>query len=222
VDDRLEQEMSGTAPPADPRRHYELCLREGGGRIVLRYKEKGITLDEDRMAWQADGRKAEQRYADIDSIRLATGHIPKSGSIGECRIAFRSGLVLAITSATEWGYSDDARNGTYIGFVRDLHQRLATGDRGRIRFEAGNTPGRQMFGRIALVLGGALFVLLPLALLLVTGRLEALGIAAAGGFFLWPVLILIRKNEPRTYSPDRLDEDLFPVANGGSTADRSP
>lgn len=202
--------MSGTATPADPGRRYELYLREGGGRIVLRYKEKGITLGEDRMAWRADGRRAEGRYADIDSIRLATGHVPKSGPLGECRVAFRSGLVLAITSATEWGHSDEDRNGAYIEFVRDLHRRLTTGDRGRIRFEAGNTPGRQMFGRIALVLGGAFFVLLPLALFFLTGELEALGITAAGAFFLWPVLILIRKNEPRTYSPDRLDEDLFP------------
>ena len=202
--------MSGTATPADPGRYYELCFREGAGRIVFRYKEKGITLGEDRMAWQTDGRKAEGRYADIDGIRLSTGHIPKSGPIGECRITFRSGLVLAITSATKWGHSDEDRNGAYIEFVRDFHRRLSTADKGRIRFEAGNTPGRQMFGRIALVLGGAFFVLLPLALFFLTGEFEALGITAAGAVFLWPVLILIRKNEPRTYSPDHLDEDLFP------------
>jgi hypothetical protein len=59
-------------------------------------------------------------------------------------------------------------------------------------------------------IGGAFFIVLPLVLLVITGEIETLFITLAGVAFIIPAFRTMRKNEPRTYNPDRLDEDLFP------------
>ena len=61
-----------------------------------------------------------------------------------------------------------------------------------------------------MVIAGLFFVGLPLILVLLTGKAKALLIALAGFAFVFPVFKTMRKNEPRTYSPDSVPPDLLP------------
>lgn len=204
-------ERATDSPEEPPTRRYDLVVREGANTgLVWRYRDEGVRLTATGLEWTADGTDRVKPFADIYSIRLQTGHIPRSGGFGACQIAFRNGLTLNVNSLSSWGTPDDDRRTPYIDFVHDLHQRLSAVDRKRIHFLAGVTEGRQMMAWIAVVVGGLFFVALPLVLLIVTGETKALFITLAGAFFIYPVLRATKKNEPRNYLPDRVDEDLFP------------
>ena len=197
-------------PPAPPR-SYDLHFREGPrGGFVWRYRDAGIVLTPTAMEWRTDGVARTTDYSTIESIRLQTGNVPKSGTFGACQVTFRNGRTLVINSMNSWGTPDPERFDDYAEFLQDFHERLSEEDRRRIRFLAGATEGRQMFARISVWLGGAFFVLLPLVVMLLTGEIEALFLCIAGLAFIVPALRTLRKNEPRTYDPRHLDDDLFP------------
>jgi hypothetical protein len=118
--------------------------------------------------------------------------------------------MLTVTSLDSWGSADAARLDDYAEFLQDLHSHLGEADKKRIRFIAGMTEGRQMFGKVAVFIGGAFFILLPLVLLLITREIQALFITLAGAAFIIPAFKTMKKNEPRTYDPDHLDDGLFP------------
>jgi len=206
--------MDDTAPgrtemPA--RRHFDLHFREGqGGGFIWRYRDSGITLSPEGIEWYASGQRRFTDYTTIHSIRIQTGHMPKSGSFGSCEITFRNGRRLTVTSLDSWGSPDHGRFDDYAEFLQDLHHHLARDDKQRIQFLAGMTEGRQMVGKVSAVVGGLFFVVLPLVLLVITGEVKALFIMIGGLAFIVPVFRTIQKNEPRTYNPDSLDADLFP------------
>lgn len=205
--------MAPSAPenPTDQRRHHDLHFREGpGGGIVWRFRDCGIWLSPAGLEWYADGEKRFTDYTTIEAIRLQTGHIPKSGAFGSCILTFRNGRDLTVTSLDSWGSPDPGRFDDYAEFVQDLHGHLGDEDRRRIRFHAGSTPGRQMFGTVSIVLGGLMFVALPLVLVLITGEAKAFFIMLGGIAFIFPAFRTLKKNEPRSYDPRHLDEDLFP------------
>lgn len=202
---------SDDRPDEAARRYYDLHFREGpGGGIYFRNRDSGIRLSPGGLEWYADGEKRFTDYTTIDAIRLQTGHIPRAGYFGACEITFRNGRTLIVTSQDSWGSPDGERLDDYAEFVQDLHAHLSEEDRRRIRFNAGSTPGRQMFGTVSLVLGGLMFVALPLVLLLLTGEMKALFLMVGGIAFIFPGVRSLKKNEPRTYDPRHLDEDLFP------------
>jgi len=199
----------GTTPP--PTRGYDLHFREGPARgLVLRYRDAGIRLTPTAMEWRAGDKPRTTDYTTIDAIRLQTGYLPKAGAFGTCIITFRNGRDLTVTSLDRWGSPDPERFDDYAEFIQDLHARLGDDDRRRIRFRAGSTEGRQIFGRIVTVIGALFFVGLPLVLLVLTGEIKTLFITAAGLAFIVPVFRTLKKNEPRTYDPRRLDDDLYP------------
>jgi hypothetical protein len=209
VDARVPLDGGG-ASPLRPRR-YDLVLREGSPRgLVWRYRDEGITLTPLSLEWTARGQSRSMPYSAITSIRLQLGHVPRSGNFGSCIVTFRDGLVLTIASVNRNGFPDLERAAGYSEFVEDLHARLGVEDRRRIAFLAGNSEDRHAFGWFAVILGGAFFVLLPLALLVVTGEAKALFITLAGAAFIYPVWRTHRRNEPRHYDPARLDEEVFP------------
>lgn len=202
-------EGSAAKPPAS--RRYDLYFREGpSGGIVWRYRDAGITLSPAGMEWRTAGEHRFTDWSTIDTIRVQTGHIPKSGAFGSCEITFRNGRKLTVNNLNSWGSPDASRLDDYAEFLQDLHAHLGEADRQRIRFIAGMTEGRQLFGKAAVVIGGAFFVLLPLVLLVVTGEVKALFIMLGGAAFIVPAFRTVRRNEPRSYDPLRLDDDLFP------------
>ena len=196
--------------PAAARR-YDLHFREGPkAGLVWRYRDAGLTLTASGMEWIADGARRYTDYATIATIRIQTWHIPKSGYFGSCIITFRNSRDLTVTSLDSRGSPDAERLDDYAEFLQDLHARLGEEDKRRIRFLAGTTEGRQLFGKVMVVIGAAFFVLLPLGVLVLTGEVKALLLTLAGGAFIVPAFRTLKKNEPRPYDPDRLDEDLFP------------
>lgn len=200
-----------SAPKPQVRRHYDLHFREGpGGGFVWRNRDSGVTLTPDGMEWRAAAQRRFTDWSTIDTIRVQTGHIPKSGYFGSCEVTFRNGRKLTVTSLDSWGHADASRHDDYAEFLQDLHAHLGEADKKRIRFVAGMTEGRQIFGKVAVVIGGAFFVLLPLVLLLITGEIQALFIMLGGAAFIVPAFRVMKRNEPRTYNPDHLDDDLFP------------
>jgi hypothetical protein len=200
-----------SAPKQQVRRHYDLYFREGpGGGFVWRNRDSGVTLSPTGMEWRSRGQQRFTDWSTIHQIRVQTGHIPKSGYFGSCEVTFRNGRKLTVTSLDSWGSADTGRLDDYAEFLQDLHAHLGEADKKRIRFVAGMTEGRQIFGKVAAVIGGAFFVLLPLVLLLITGEIKALFIMLGGAAFIFPVFRVMKRNEPRTYNPDHLDDDLFP------------
>ena len=199
----------GERPATAPQR-YDLCHREGPRRVFWRYRDAGVTVTPNGLEWTTEGARRTKPFSDIVVIRLETGSIPRSGYFAICTITFRIGAPLVVNSLNDRGLPDGDRIALYRAFVRDLHARLGPEDRQRIRFLAGDTPGRYQLGMVAAVLAGAFFVVLPLVLLAITGESKALFLTLTGAFFVYPVIRTVRKNEPRSYAPDRLTEDLFP------------
>lgn len=204
-------QATASAGATGPRRHYDLYFREGpAGWFILRNRDAGITLSPAGMEWYAEGTRRFTDYSTIAAIHLQTGHIPKGGYFGACKITFRNGRDLTVTSLDSWGSPDASRDGSYAEFIQDLHGHLGDEDMARIRFKAGSSPGRQAFGTIAVVLGGLMFVVLPLGLLLLTGEPQALFITLGGLAFIFPAYRTMQRNRPRDYDPRHLDEELFP------------
>ena len=200
-----------SAPTATPPAHYALFIREGSSyRFVWRMRDEGVTLNPTGLEWMVDGIRRNPSLAEISRIHLRTAHVPRSGEFGVCSIRFRNGIELVVTSLNGWGSPDEDRIEPYDAFVRDLHARLSGEDRGRIRFVAGNSEARQRFGIVMAVIAGAFFVLLPLGLAVVTGESEALFLTLAGALFVIPVVTTLRRNDPRSYDPESLDDALFP------------
>ena len=201
----------GGVPKPPTKRHYDLHFREGpAGGIIWRYRDAGVALSAAGMEWRTAVERRSTDWSTIDTIRVQTGHIPKSGYFGSCQISFRNGRMLTVTSLDSWGRADPGRYDDYAEFLQDLHAHLGEPDRKRIRFVAGMTEGRQMFGKVAVFIGGAFFILLPLVLLVITGEIKALFITLGGAAFIVPVYRTMKRNEPRTYDPAHLDDDLFP------------
>jgi len=191
-------------------RRYDLHHRGGSQRVIWRYRDEGVTVTSNGLEWTAGGVRWAEPFADIVAIRLETGSIPRSGYFATCTVGFRNGVSLVVNSLDDRGLPDHDRVAPYVAFVQDLHARLGPEDRQRIRFLAGNTEGRYRFGIVATVLAGAFFVVLPLVLLAVTGESKALFLTLSGVVFVYPVIRTVRRNEPRSYAPERLTEDLFP------------
>jgi hypothetical protein len=207
----MDPAASGALPEPPRPRRYALHVGEGAGyRLVWRLADEGVTVTDDGLEWTAHGISRSQAFSDIASIRLETGQMPRSGEFATCTVAFRRGITLVVNTLNDWGTPDDDRIDPYRSFVEDFHARLSPEDRRRIRFLAGNPVGRYRFAVFAAVLAGAFFVVLPLGLAIVTGEGKALLITLTGAFFVYPVIRTVRRNEPRSYNPDRLDDDLFP------------
>ena len=104
-------------PPA-PRRSYDLHFREGpGGGFVWRYRDAGIVLTPTAMEWRTDGVARTTDYTTIHSIRLQTGHVPKSGTFGACLVTFRNGRTLTVNDVplTVVGVAPREFLGTAVG-----------------------------------------------------------------------------------------------------------
>jgi len=131
-----------------------------------------------------------------------------------CEISFADGYKLTVTDANQFGVASDAQRAPYRDFVRDLHARLAAhaGARSgaRIAFTAGYPPARFRVLMVCTVLLGLISVGVPIAVLLLAGDPSPLVLLIVGMAFMFPLLLMMTKNAPRTYEaaepPDELVE----------------
>lgn len=184
----------------EPRR-YDLFLRHRNG-LFWRLRDEGIVPGAEKLSFPIDGRMGFRPYSDITAVNLSSAHIPRSGLIGQCRITFRYGTSLVVSTVSASGLPDPARHEPYTEFLADFHRRLIdAGLAGRISFTSGTTPGRAIILNIGLALGGLMFVVLPLFLALAVRSWEPLEIMLVGLLFLWPTWEAAQKNQPGTYNP---------------------
>lgn len=188
---------------------YDLFTVLGARRLVLKLRDRGITLSADRLVWQTEGGELWANLAEISGIRMQLGQVARE-PIGSCIISFRKGAPLNVTSANSWGKGDDDRARIYSRFVDDLHGRLAAMPPGSIEFAAGATQRQQTMGVVATAVAALLFFCLPLGLLLVTGNAEALAPLIGGAIFVYPLFRVLQKNKPRSYDPQAIPEELLP------------
>ena len=184
----------------EPRR-YDLFLRHRAG-LFWRLRDEGIVPGPEKLSFPIDGRMGFRPYSDITAVNLSSAHIPRSGLIGQCRITFRYGAPLVVSTVSASGLPDRGRHEAYSEFLADFHRRLIdAGLTRRITFTSGATAGRAMVLNIGLALGGLMFVVLPLVLALIARSWEPLEIMLIGLLFLWPTWEAAQKNQPGTYNP---------------------
>lgn len=199
-----------TQPPDSTERHHAVFFREGDAGLYWSLEEGGVTLSDTGLTWKTEVGLQYCAYSRITSIRLQNAYIGKDGLVGICVIRFGKWGFFTVYGGNSHGGIDDAQAGLYIDFVRDLHKRLSPADKKRIVFYAGLTETRHLIVTVAMIAGAVLFVLLPLALLMIAPSWHVLGIVATGGGLAYGGWRAWEKNRPRHYSPDRLTDELFP------------
>ena len=206
-------EAAASAAPTPARRnerHYDLLTREGSLLEHLTMNKDGITLDDEGLAWHCADERHSGAFADIAGIRLEMGILQGMGNLYTCRIEFRDGTPLFITSVIGSGEKAGDRDATYRDFVRDLHRRIPPAIRATIDFHAGNSAGRQMFGMVTLVVATLFFIVMPIVLLLITREPSMVWALMVGGGLVFPLYRVLGRNTPRTYDPSRIPPELMP------------
>jgi hypothetical protein len=197
-------------PPESPRTHDVYFYVAGGPRFFLRNSNRGITVDNNGIAWTAGGASCARAFAAITAVHLQTAALGNANNvIDQCRIEFTDAPAVTVSNASASGLPDDARTPLYREFVRDLHARLAARGATAIRFTAGMTPWRYKGLFVTMVVAGLLFIVTPLGLVAVTGDWHALIPMGMGVSLCWPITRLMMKNAPRDYTPDRLPIELL-------------
>ncbi len=188
--------------PLDGVTRYALFTSDGK-RFVWGSPDSGIAVEEDSIAVMRAGRWTHAAFADIVSVTLNTAMIGRS-SVAQCIVVLGNGNKIVTSNANANGFVDGSRNRDFEDFVVALHRQLvASGAAKSIAFHSGYSSGRMNMLMLALIAGVALFLVLPLGLLLVTGDIKALGIIVAGCFLLWPAWQVANANKPSSYSPER-------------------
>jgi hypothetical protein len=206
-----DMQAGGTAAPVRPfpDRHYNLFLREDSSRFLWRLRNEGITLSDETLRWVYDGRLRERGFDDLREVRLQSAHVRGRGDAGLCLLTFNSGSLLTVQSSNASGLTDDERASVYRDFIRDLHKRLAShASSSRIAFQTGDArrPLSVIISIVAIIFFGAL----PLGLFLFKPGWDTFGVLGAGAAFVWPLWKTMQRNEPRSYSPQDVPEELLP------------
>jgi hypothetical protein len=196
--------------PADGAPRYDLFTRDGEMRLVWRLADEGVALEPEALVLHRGGRWTQANYSDMLSVALTSGSFAGANTIGTCTIEMRSGLRIVVSNVNASGVSDGRRDGTYRRFVADFHQHLvAAGAAGTMRFQSGFGEGRITGLFLLGIVASALFVVLPLILLLATHELRTLWITVAGLGLIVPLWRTFSANQPATYDPGA-PPDLLP------------
>jgi hypothetical protein len=187
---------------------YDLVVGEGK-RFVLFYRDAGVWLGGESIGFMRKGSRLLRPFRDLRSVTLRTRALPRAGAVGECDLRFKNGERFIVMNVNGHGYPERDLTVTYREFVRAFHERLVEAGIGSdVVFRSGYDVMGARILTGALVAGAALFVGLPVALVVMTGRLESLALLLAGAVLLWPAFKILGPNRPSTYTPDR-PPDLF-------------
>jgi hypothetical protein len=182
---------------------YDLFSHDGKRRVVWRFKDEGVMVEDGAVAIMRSSRWMRIPYSQIASVTLSSAVVGRSATIGQCTLLLEDGRRIVITNGNEQGLADGQRDGPYRLFLRDFHERLvASGDDAAIAFTSGYTAARLNGLVFATIIGTLFFVALPIALLVISRDLKALVITATGALFIWPAWRMIEANRPATYRPD--------------------
>jgi len=163
------------------------------------------------ISFTGENGPSEVPFADFHAIRLHTT-FSQSGDtpLGICRIDFRNGRWLEIYSGDAYGRADDEQRGHYRDFVRNLHRRIPDAQRAQIDFQGGLSETRYQILTVAISAGALLFAALPIGLFLFKPSWQSFLLLCTAGGLSYAGWRSWNRNQPRSYSPDPIPDDLLP------------
>jgi hypothetical protein len=193
-------------------------VSDGQGGSVTSYAYKAsligsahrFELTEDGLSWHIAGRSGVWRYDEISAIRLSFRPVSMQQHRFRADVGHAKGGRIAILS-TSWQTAAlmAPQDNGFRDFIVALHARMAmAGSRAELTAGLGRTTYAAVLAFLAM-LAVAMAGLLIRALLIgeFAGVLFILGFAA---LFAWQVGGFVRRNQPRSYSFDRLPAGLLP------------
>ena len=189
---------------------------QGGSAVSYAYKASLIgsahrfELTEEGLSWHIAGRSGLWRYDEISAIRLSFRPVSMQQHRFRADISRVGGGRIAILS-TSWQTAAlmAPQDSGFRDFLVELHARLAkAGSRAELTAGLGVKTYVAVLAFLAL-LAVAMTGLLIRALLIgeFAGVLFILGFAA---LFAWQVGGFVRRNQPQSYSFDRVPRSLLP------------
>ncbi|QQN62619.1 hypothetical protein JIR23_24065 [Bradyrhizobium diazoefficiens] len=193
-------------------------VSEVQGRSVTSYAYKAsligsahrFELTEAGLSWHIAGRSGVWRYDEISAVRLSFRPVSMQQHRFRADISRASGGRIAILS-TSWQTAAlmAPQDSGFRDFLIELHARMAkAGSRAELTAGLGRKAYAAVLAFLAM-LAVAMAGLLIRALMIgeFAGVLFILGFAA---LFVWQVGGFVRRNQPRSYSFDRLPRSLLP------------
>jgi len=189
---------------------------QGGSVTGYAYKASLIgsahrfELTEDGLSWHIAGRSGLWRYDEISAIRLSFRPVSMQQHRFRADVSRASGGRIAILS-TSWQTAAlmAPQDNGFRDFIVELHARMAkVGSRATLTAGLGRNTYAAVLAFLAL-LAVAMAGLLIRALMIgeFAGVLFILGFAA---LFVWQVGGFVRRNQPHSYSFDRVPRALLP------------
>jgi hypothetical protein len=189
---------------------------QGGSITSYAYKASLIgsahrfELTEEGLSWRIAGRSGVWRYDEISAVRLSFRPVSMQQHRFRADVSRASGGRIAILS-TSWQTAAlmAPQNSGFRDFLVELHARMArAGSRAALTAGLGSKTYAAVLAFLA-ILAVAMAGLLIRALMIgeFAGVLFILGFAA---LFAWQVGGFVRRNQPRSYSFDRLPAGLLP------------
>lgn len=193
-------------------------VSDGRGAPVTSYAYKAsligsahrFELTDEGLSWHIAGRSGVWRYDEISAVRLSFRPVSMQQHRFRADISRASGGRIAILS-TSWQTAAlmAPQNSGFRDFLVELHARMAkAGSRAELTAGLGRKTYAVVLAFLAM-LAVAMTGLLIRALMIgeFAGVLFILGFAA---LFAWQVGGFVRRNQPRSYSFDRLPRSLLP------------
>ncbi|WP_027518948.1 hypothetical protein [Bradyrhizobium sp. WSM1417] len=167
-------------------------------------------LTEQGLSWHIAGRSSVWRYDEISAIRLSFRPVSMQQHRFRADVSHASGGRIAILS-TSWQTAAlmAPQDNGFRNFIVALHARMAqAGSRAELTAGLGRRTYATMLAFLA-VLAVAMTGLLVRALAIgeFAGALFIIGFAA---LFAWQIGSFVRRNQPRSYSFDRVPSALLP------------
>ncbi|OAF13686.1 hypothetical protein AYJ54_43915 [Bradyrhizobium centrolobii] len=167
-------------------------------------------LTEEGLSWHIAGRSGLWRYDEISAIRLSFRPVSMQRHRFRADISHADGGRIAILSTT-WQTAAlmAAQDNAYRDFIVQLHARMAeAGSRAVLTVGLGRKTYAAALALLA-VLAVAMTGLLIRALMVgeFAGALFVIGFAA---LFTWQIGGFVRRNQPQSYSFDRLPRSVLP------------
>lgn len=193
-------------------------VSEGRGAPVTSYAYKAsligsahrFELTDEGLSWRIAGRSGVWRYDEISAVRLSFRPVSMQQHRFRADVSRASGGRIAILS-TSWQTAAlmAPQDSGFRDFLVELHARMAkAGSRAELTAGLGRKTYAAVLAFLAM-LAVAMTALLIRALMIgeFAGALFILGFAA---LFAWQVGGFVRRNQPRSYSFDRLPAGLLP------------
>jgi hypothetical protein len=201
--------MADPSPQSGTARIYDVYFYVAGGpRLFLHNPNHGVTISDAGLAWINYGQPRNVPFADIAAIHLSCGAIGQQ-ILDQCKINFNDGAAITLANWNDKGLPDEKQLSVYRACMNDLHARLAAREQNAIRFTAGFPQWRYNVLLGAAICGALLWLSALLAVLFVAPSLQGIGILTGALFISVPVVKLLRKNAPRSYTPDNPPGELL-------------